>query len=673
MKRYFPAEFAIVIFFLVCTSAVSKAAAPVVLADNSQSKWHIVTLSNNQQVQFAGSELQKYLAQISDVKLPVGKVVKNNYNIIIGLRRSMPAKYASLLGAPKKGYDGYSITIKPGIIVIAGDDGPGVIYGVYDLLEHIGCRWFYLTQDPNDPEVVPHLKTLSLNTACWGVASPIQYRICNDDEWFFSMNYPISIKQADWAMKNRYNMMGWQPLSSNQKKSDMEQYQELDSAGVTAELKKRGMFIHGPAHSFDQFLSTDKYFTKHPEWFGMRNGKRVPQSYIGAQFCWSNADARKEFIKNASEFAKAAPLIKIFCSVPFDGGVPCDCDNCKKAGASNLLMLLENEMIAVFKVNNPGVMVETIGGYGAVPDPPSDLSIINPKQRIVWAQWGRYHGVGYDDPTYDRRNLDGWRKAAKGGLTICNYYCDNFAEPWVMGPFTTAIKSDRDYFLKNNVSALYVLMYPKGYWWNHSLNGYLAGRAYYDVSIDPYKEIDDYALHYYGKDAGPFIAAYYDQWATDIDLSYRVRGDSRPEDRAMLAEQRKKWIEPAIAAAKNDPLFAYRVNKVAKLHKLAETITEGHRLQDVIDLLRSQGKFDDAAKVLDKARAHADKIMAMFYELADLKQGLIERNEVGGFIKLGITNWLNDEAKLIAANDKSLRNGAKKLSETEMLPTDVTK
>lgn len=405
----------------------------------------------------------------------------------------------------------------------------------------------------------------------------------------------------------------------------------------------------------------------------MRNGKRVPQSYAGAQFCWSNAEARKEFIKNADEFVKQAPLIKIFCSIPFDGGIPCACDNCKKIGSSNLLMMLDSELINAFKKSHPVVLVETIGGYGAVPDPPTDLSIINPKQRIVWAQWGRYHNVGYNDPKYDKRNLDGWRKAAKGGLTICNYYSDNFAEPWVMQPFTTAMKSDRDYFLKYDVKSVYMLMYAKGYWWNHSLNGYLAGRTYYDAAFDPFNAIDDYAISYYGKDAGPLIAAYYKQWATEIDLGYRVRDDSREQDRAMLAAQRKNWIDPAIAAASDNKVYAYRVGKVAKLHLLAETITEGHRLHDVIDLLRSQGKFDEAGRVLVKARVHADKIMDMFYTLADSNQGLIDHNEVGAFIKLGTKNWLDEEAKLIAANDRSLSNGSKKLNETEMLPADVAK
>ncbi|RYE14984.1 MAG: hypothetical protein EOP51_27420 [Sphingobacteriales bacterium] len=299
--------------------------------------------------------------------------------------------------------------------------------------------------------------------------------------------------------------------------------------------------------------------------------------------------------------------------------------------------------------------------------------MINERLRIIWAQWGRYHAVGYDDSTYDNRNLESWRKAAKGGLSICQYYPDNFAEPWVMGPFTRAMVSDRRYFNKHDVSAMYMLIYPKGYWWNHSLNAYLGGRTYYDQSYDPYADIRDYGLNYYGKDAGPFIADYYQAWAKNIELSYHVRDDTNNEERAILAAQQKNFIEPAIAAAKGNKVYAYRVNKVAKLHGLAMNMAEGHRLRDVIETLRKAGKFEDAAKVLEKARVQTDGILENFYALADMNQGLIERAEVGGFIKLGVKNWITEEEKRIAAQDTSPINPAKKFSETEMLPADVVK
>ena len=165
---------------------------------------------------------------------------------------------------------------RPARIVIGGDNSRGVIYGVYDVLERLGCRWFYPTEDPADPEVVPKLATLSLPAGSWAVASPMKYRICNGSEWFFEMQPGPALKQLEWAMKARYNAMGWQADTHTPLEV---QYRQLADTGLLAELAKRDMMLHGPAHCFNLLLRAEDYMTNHPEWFGLRNGKRVPQTF----------------------------------------------------------------------------------------------------------------------------------------------------------------------------------------------------------------------------------------------------------------------------------------------------------------------------------------------------------------------------------------------------------
>jgi len=316
---------------------------------------------------------------------------------------------------------------------------------------------------------------------------------------------------------------------------------------------------------------------------------------------------------------------------------------------------LMGELIEKLKVSCPDVLVETVGGYGAVTDPPSNLEVIHPKQRVVWAHWGRYHNMGYDDDRYPiKPQLEKWRKAAKGGLTICQYYTDNFAEPWVMAPFAIALEGDRKYFLQHKIDAMYMLMWPRGYWWNHSLNGYLGGKCFYDVSLDPYELIHDYALNYFGKDAGPLLGKYFEQWARNVDLSYHVRGDSTDKERAMLATQRKELLEPAMKLVKNNSVLERRVGKVEKLHSLAERLMEIHRQQDEIQRLRKSGNLVEAQKRLDEAKTNTDKVLDYFYELADLNQGLIERKEIPTFIKANLKNWIDEEGKAIATASASL-------------------
>ena len=517
---------------VVLLMVIARSNTAMTLAENGHSDWRISSPSmKTAAVPHAVAELRAYFNRVSGAELSVAEADWSGPEIIVGLRSELSAEDQAQLPAKKDGADGYSIAIidSPPRIIIAGDNPRGTIYGVYDLLERLGCRWFYPQQDAKDTEVVPRLAKVELPAGSWAVASPIATRVCNGDAWFFKIDPEAAKKQIDWAMKNRYNVIGWQCMPSNQEKSPLEQYNDLRDAGVLTELEKRGMTLHGPAHSFDHFLNSKSYFDQHPEWFGVRDGKRVPQAAMGAQFCWSNADGRREFVKNATTFIAAAPLVSTFCTIPFDGGPACECDECRKIGGSNLAMLLMGELIASVKQVRPDVAVEQVAGYSPLAQPPTDVAKIPPGLRFIWAQWGRNHGLGYSDPRYDATSLEAWRAVAGGRLSICQYYGDTFSQPWVMGPFTRAIADDRRYFVDKHIDETYMLMYPKGYWWNHGFNMSLAGPAFYDVSLDPVAEVRDYALHYFGPKAGPLLAEYYDEWIKNIDMTYRLRGSSTPQ------------------------------------------------------------------------------------------------------------------------------------------------
>jgi hypothetical protein len=622
----------------------------------SKSDWRIVCPPPaSPAINWGARELQRYLQQMSGCRLPITKRVRSKAALVVGLRAELSPEDRAVLPSSFQGFDGYAVAVvqaigrTPARIVIAGANARGVIYGVYDVLELLGCRWFYPCADPKDPEVVPRQDSLSLPAGSWAVASPMKYRICNGSEWFFEMEAVPALKQLEWAMKARYNAMGWQADTHTPLEK---QYQQLATWGLLAELKKRDLLLHGPAHCFNLLLRAEDYMADHPEWFGLRNGKRVPQAFAGAQFCWSNREARKKFTDNVEAFARRAPQIHILCLVPFDGGQACECEQCKKLGASNLLMLLMGEVIERLKTCRPDLLVETVGGYGPMTDPP-DAAQIHPQMRVVWAHWGRVYTMGYDDERYDRKdNLEKWRRAARGGITLCQYYTDNFAEPWVMSPFTVAMEGDRRYFRQKGIDSVYMLMWPRGYWWNHSLNGYLAGRCFYDFSLSPYDLLRDYARQYFGPKADPLLADYFEAWARDPELCYRVRGGSRDSDRAALADQRKRLLEPAVKLAASDRVLAYRLGKVEKLHTLAGHLMEVHRQRDEIQRLRRAGEFDRARVQLERSRGYTDEVMALFYALADLNQGLIERKEVPTFITSNVKNWLDEEAKAIAAGKK---------------------
>jgi len=96
------------------------------------------------------------------------------------------------------------------------------------------------------------------------------------------------------------------------------------------------------------------------------------------------------------------------------------------------------------------------------------------------------------------------------------------------------------------------------------------------------------------------------------ELCYRVRGGSRDSDRAALADQRKRLLEPAVKLAASDLVVAYRLGKVEKLHTLAECLMEVHRQRDEIRRLRRAGEFDRARVELKNSRAYTDEVWRCF-------------------------------------------------------------
>jgi len=175
----------------------------------------------------------------------------------------------------------------------------------------------------------------------------------------------------------------------------------------------------------------------------------------------------------------------------------------------------------------------------------------------------------------------------------------------------------------------------------------MAGRCFDDICLDQYDLIRDYAVRYFGENAGPLLSAYYIQWATNIDLLYHVRDGTSESDRKLLAEQRRLWVDPAVEAVKDDPLLSHRVGKVDKLHRVAEMLAEAHRMREEVAEQRKAGDIKGARKLLEKAKAYTDGVLAYMASVAELGEGLIDRNEVSGFITLGVKRWIEEEEKAI--------------------------
>jgi len=601
-----------------CASGSERTNNVARIATAGKTDWHIELSDHAGPVErFAAGELVKYVEKITGARLKIAASGKKT--ILLGLRKNLAANG---LPQPKKGADGYALSVSSLRIIIAGDNPRGVLYGVYDLLERMGCRWYVPALDPKDPEVVPNNPNLSIPAGKWPEASPFEDRVY----WMSGLAFEIRQKQAlaqiDWAAKNRFNILSWQCVPEKIEHD----LAEMDSKGIFAAMEKRGLVLHGPGHSFPYFLPTDRYFKDHPEWFGFRDGKRQPHGGVwpATNFCMSNRAAVEQFVSNVDEFVRKHPQIKRLDLLPIDGGLPCECEECSNSTPTDLALTVYNKVAELLAKLAPDVVVDCVPGYSVVEKPPEK---VRPDDRLsaCYAHWGRNHRTAYGDPDYPRKeNLLAWMSLFKR-FWICSYYAANSHQPFTGPPYLHAIAGDTEFMVKHHVTGALVLEFPPGFWWSNSFNVRMAGiYPYYYPARDPRSELHDYALHYYGPKAGPIIHEYLSKLGDNANLesSYRAsRGDATAEDMAFLGKM-QGLLKRASELARDNSTYAYRVGKLGVGMELMMHLGPGRgkvrEAEQAVDAcLAGKATAEDARSKIAEARAFDDAIIAHAKKLAE--------------------------------------------------------
>lgn len=579
--------------------------ASAMLTANGTSDWSVFVPESAGPVErFAGDELVRYIERMSGAHLARATGTGIRPALLVGLRSQLDLP-DGLLPPPKAGHDGYSIAVGPDRIVVAGDNPRGALYGVYDLLERLGCRWYYPALDPRDPEVVPRNADASLPCGAWAEAGAVEDRFYWISGLAFSIVPGHAIPQLDWAAKNRFNGLSWQCVVDRLE----EDLAAMRATGIFAEMEKRGLMFDGPGHCFPHFLSTQAYFEEHPDWFGFRDGKRQPHggTWPATNFCMSNPAGTAQFIENVLAFAKRYPEIRRLDMVPIDGGRPCECDRCLQSTPTDLMIRLFNELSDRLEEAAPGVVLGAVPGYCPIEKPPRD-AVLNGKWQGIYAHWGRNHGRSYDDPDYARRpNLLVWRSYFRR-FWVCSYYAANSHQPFIGPPYLHAIEGDTRFIVEQGITGAFVLEYPFGFWWNNAFNIRMAGlHPYYYPERGPRGELRDFALRYFGPRAGPILAEYHEMLGSreNLEISYRAsRGEATDGDMEWLREM-NTMIERAAAVAGGDPVIAYRVSKLALGMEMLLDLGPSRRLVMDAELALKEYRRGAAPRetVEEKARA----------------------------------------------------------------------
>ena len=258
----------------------------IIIADKRVSRYRIVIPSYPTPDERKAAEvLQDYLLQISEAALPVISVDKNRkgipFEIILGQNERLD-KLGINIDFNELGEDGFFIKTDSLRLIIAGGSKKGTLYGVYTFLEkYLGCRMY-----TPEVKIIPRMEKIELGSISDKQIPAIRYR---------TIHYRVTWDQeyADWHKLSH------------------------DARG---ERTAWGLWVH----TFNHLVPPEIYFKEHPEYYALRNGKRIP-----TQLCLTNPEVLKLTVQNLRKDMARNPEALYWSVSQNDNRNYCMCDNCQ--------------------------------------------------------------------------------------------------------------------------------------------------------------------------------------------------------------------------------------------------------------------------------------------------------------------------------------------------------
>jgi len=499
----------------------------IILAENGMSRYRIVIPSSATDAEKKAADvLQNYLIQISGTALPVISADKPGslYEIVLGQNERLE-ETGSGINLNELQADGFIIRTDSLRLIIAGGNKKGTLYGVYTFLEkYLGCRMYSPVV-----KVVPKKEKIILGKI-------------NDKE------IPV-IKFRDIHYK-----VTWDPEYSEWHKLDHDQKGDRPAWGSWV-------------HTFNSLVPPEIYFKDHPEYYALRNGKRIP-----TQLCLTNPEVLKITIQNLRKEIAANPEALYWSVSQNDNRNYCQCDRCREindreGSPSGSIMDFVNKVADQF----PDQIISTLAYEYSRKAPATIIPRKNVNIMLCSIELRRDRPVDVAKDSVSMsfvRDVKAWSKIADD-IIVWDYVIQfpNLVSPF---PNLFVLQPNLRFFAENGVTA----MFEQG---NRDGGGEFAELRSYVISKllwNPYADVDtimnDFLKGYYGAAAGP-IRQYIDEMQKALassDQPLRIFGS--PNEAAAsyltpeLIERYNHYFDEAESLVAGSPETLERV-KVARL------------------------------------------------------------------------------------------------------------
>ncbi len=498
---------------------------------------------------FAAMELARFLPEATNINQAEIRIVQQDFlpksgNVfLIGSRKSNPliGKYDLPEGKLLENEQSYSIRSFSDngrlLTIIEGADRIGTLYGVYRYLEELGIKFIGLGEKGT---IFPDSS----------VTIPTGINIIENPSYLTRGFYTWNDRKTDsefflWMARNKLNY--WttenQPVSFLKKLGIKLSAGGHRTQGIVFNSDDEYSYNH-PVFKGDELKPDDpnkvsneyagdvnndgklSYFEAHPEWYGMKDGKRMKITYsdnasqTGTNFCTSNVDARKEFAKKIAQqlIDGQWKYVDLFEFWLFDGGpnLWCSCDLCKQSAGSysdRLLIVTYDILKELKKLNQSGklnrrVEVSSIAYHATLEPPtkplPEDYDYKN--SSITFFPIGRCYVHPFADPVCTEINqwqlkaFQGWtmgdQRYYKGSMFVGEYFnVSSFKNMPVV--FSRIMAVDIPWYYHNGARQFHYMHTPDTLWGTWTLNQYLMGKLLWDINSNSGLIKGDYFKKYY--------------------------------------------------------------------------------------------------------------------------------------------------------------------------------
>lgn len=374
----------------------------------------VVSETASPAVQWGAEELSTYIQKMSGAVLPIVHTLSETAppSFVVG---EIEGCSDECLAAQKElPYDGFSLTPFGKHLCLSAGSEEAVLYGVYDVLEQMGCRWYCPGEIGED---VPDRPTLSIPRAVRKEIPQFRHRVL-DYSGSVWVHFPdkISHREFDlWVLRNKL-----QYLRSIHAKS-------VHQLPFDAEHSFNFVRDRCPAGLYTLKQNRDFFdFEKHPERFPLvkkEDGtmERIP----GGQICFTSEENIAFAVKKACEYFDKDPRMLTFPLGQADTHGFCQCPTCLKVNNNdpgrpdNSMLYFMNRVAAGLAKVKPGKNVGYNAAYQMTTSPSEGLKARDNVVALFAHIWCHCHAI--NDPTCRsnmawKRTLDAWQDKAKQKL-----------------------------------------------------------------------------------------------------------------------------------------------------------------------------------------------------------------------------------------------------------------